>query len=68
MSVIVTIYCDRFNCINNNKGECDCHGSLTLDEDGCCEDYIQRFDDWWDRLDDIEREEYNALQAGSEDK
>lgn len=45
MSVIVTIYCDRLNCVNNNKGECDCHGSLTLDEDGCCEDYIQRFDD-----------------------
>lgn len=33
-----------------------------------CEDFEETFEHHWEMMDDIEREEYNALQAESEDK
>lgn len=33
-----------------------------------CDDYEESFEHHWEMMDDIEREEYNALWAESEDK
>lgn len=33
-----------------------------------CEDFEETFEHHWEMMDDIEREEYNALYAESEDK
>lgn len=50
----------------------DCRYCINMDE--CqyivapddCEDFEETFEHYWEMLDDIEREEYNALQAESE--
>ena len=52
------IFCGRTNCDYYDDGAC-ANDNISLDDDGTCTDYQQTFADYWEQLDDIEREEYN---------
>ena len=33
------IFCNRFNCHNNDDGECASYENISLDENGTCQDF-----------------------------
>lgn len=58
------IFCDRKDCEFNDDGACENPGNITLDDTGTCTDYV--YDDPWEYMDDIEREEAMRIYAESE--
>ena len=58
------IFCDRKDCEYNDDGSCENRGSIILNDEGTCTDYV--YHDFWDDLDDIEREEYMRMRSESE--
>lgn len=61
------IFCNRLNCEYNDDGAC-MNDNISLDDDGTCTDFSQTFTDYWEQLDDIEREEYNKTMNEGEDE
>ena len=56
------IYCERTNCEYNENETCLCE-EVSIDKEGTCTDYKMKFEEYWEMLDDIEREE---LMEGKE--